>query len=51
MNKATLFDSFYVSYHNETKNYVADRPCCSGGGVEGGVQMRNIVFHFKKKLT
>lgn len=31
MTKATLFDSFYVSYHNETVNYVADcadRPYC-----------------------
>lgn len=31
MTKATLFDSFYASYHNETVNYVADcadRPRC-----------------------
>lgn len=32
MTKATLFDSFYASHHNETVNYVADcadRPYCS----------------------
>lgn len=31
MTKATLFDSFYASHHNETMNYVADCadcPCC-----------------------
>lgn len=31
MTKATLFDSFYASCHNETVNYVADcadRPVC-----------------------
>lgn len=31
MTKATLFDSFYASYRNETVNYVADcadRPVC-----------------------
>lgn len=32
MTKATLIDSCYASYHNETVNYVADcadRPFCS----------------------
>lgn len=31
MTKATLFDSFYASFHNETLNYVADcadQPFC-----------------------
>lgn len=60
MTKATLFDSFYASRHNETVNYVADcadRPVCpflklinkhireTGGGVRW---RKHVPFHLKK---
>lgn len=60
MTKATLFDSFYASRHNETVNYVADcadRPVCpflklinehireTGGGVRS---RKHVPFHLKK---
>lgn len=67
MTKATLFDSFYASYHDETLNYVADcadHPCCpflklinkliqswTLGRGDGGVCWRNILFFISRKLS